>query len=377
MLCGQQFARELRVEVAPRVDITDERGARVERLLGRHMRVFSRGLQLADARLPLARGGAGRRKIGQTALVLREALPVLLGKRRDETDGLAELPQIGRREQESRILAATEFVQRDHAGLQIGQGCIRLRSECGDLLVECGKLRRTRADLGSHARQLGRADLALDFKTAQIAEQGALLRRQAVGLTAQGLQPIGRSPRPCLGPFAIRFLRQQHAAGKGKDGDAGNEKAAGHPCAAEYSIAMRILALDVGRRRIGLAISDPSGTLARPHSTVQVSDADAVDLVAREVLRLAAQDDGVGRVVVGLPRRLDGSASDGTAAVEQFIAALRMRIPIDVVTEDERLSSREAESRLAVRERDWKKRKKQLDAAAAAVILQDYLDRRI
>lgn len=138
---------------------------------------------------------------------------------------------------------------------------------------------------------------------------------------------------------------------------------------------MRIVALDVGRRRIGLAISDPSGTLARPHSTVQVSDADAVDLVAREVLRLAAEDDGVGRVVVGLPRRLDGSASRETAAVEHFIAALRTRIPIEVVTEDERLSSREAESRLAVRERDWKKRKAQLDAAAAAVILQDYLDR--
>ena len=140
---------------------------------------------------------------------------------------------------------------------------------------------------------------------------------------------------------------------------------------------MRILALDVGRRRVGLAISDPSGTLARPHSTVQVSEADAVDLVAREVLRLAAEDDGVGRVVVGLPRRLDGSASAESAAVERFIAALRSRIPIDVVTEDERLSSREAESRLAVRERDWKKRKAQLDAAAAAVILQDYLDRGI
>ena len=59
-----------------------------------------------------------------------------------------------------------------------------------------------------------------------------------------------------------------------------------------------------------------------------------------------------------------------------FIAALRLRLDVPVETEDERLSSREAESRLAVRERNWRKRKANLDAAAAAVILQDYLDRR-
>jgi putative Holliday junction resolvase len=138
---------------------------------------------------------------------------------------------------------------------------------------------------------------------------------------------------------------------------------------------MRILGLDVGRRRVGLAISDPSATLARPHSTLTVTDADAVDRVAAEILRLELEDDGLATVVVGVPRHLDGTASDQTAAVERFIAALRARIAIPVVTEDERLSSREAESRLALRERDWKKRKAQLDAAAAAVILQDYLDR--
>lgn len=62
--------------------------------------------------------------------------------------------------------------------------------------------------------------------------------------------------------------------------------------------------------------------------------------------------------------------------MEAFIAELRLRTDLPLFTEDERLSSREAESRLAVRQKDWKKRKAQLDAAAAAVILQDYLDRR-
>jgi putative holliday junction resolvase len=138
---------------------------------------------------------------------------------------------------------------------------------------------------------------------------------------------------------------------------------------------MRILGLDIGRRRIGVAISDPSGTLARPLLTLTVSPSDALDRVSTEVQRLAAEDDGVRAIVVGVPRHLDGTPSEQTAVVEQFIEALRARVAIPIATEDERLSSREAESRLALRERDWKKRKAQLDAAAAAVILQDYLNR--
>lgn len=138
---------------------------------------------------------------------------------------------------------------------------------------------------------------------------------------------------------------------------------------------MRVLALDVGRRRVGLALSDPSGTLARPYKTLSVSDDTALGLVTAEIERLMADDDGLTTVVVGLPRRLDGTPGEQTAYVQAFIERLRSRVAIAIATEDERLSSVEAESRLALRERDWKKRKAQLDAAAAAVILQDYLDR--
>jgi putative Holliday junction resolvase len=137
-----------------------------------------------------------------------------------------------------------------------------------------------------------------------------------------------------------------------------------------------VLAVDVGARRVGLAISDRSGTLARPLETIAVtSDVDAVDRVARRVAELTAEDDGLGAIVVGLPMRLDGTASDSTARVTTFIAALQTRTSLSIVTEGEQLSSREAESRLALRERDWRKRKQKLDAAAAAIILQDYLDR--
>ena len=136
-----------------------------------------------------------------------------------------------------------------------------------------------------------------------------------------------------------------------------------------------MLGVDVGRRRVGLAVSDPSGMLARPLGTLQVTDADAVTRVVAEVHRLQVEDDGLAGVVVGLPRHLDGTPSPQTAVVEQFIARLRTCVDVPVMTEDERLSSREADSRLALRERDWKKRKALLDAASAAVILQDYLDR--
>jgi putative Holliday junction resolvase len=139
---------------------------------------------------------------------------------------------------------------------------------------------------------------------------------------------------------------------------------------------MRVLGIDVGARRVGLAISDASKTLARPLETIAVGNgAEAVDRVEERIARLASEDDGLAAIVVGLPRSLDGSATDETTRVMTFVEALRHRTPLPIATEDERLTSREAESRLAVRERDWRARKKKLDAAAAAIILQDYLDR--
>jgi putative Holliday junction resolvase len=141
-------------------------------------------------------------------------------------------------------------------------------------------------------------------------------------------------------------------------------------------LRVRILGVDVGRRRVGLAISDPSGTLARPLTTLSIDGDAAVERVLQEIETLRAEADGLDAVVVGRPARLDGSASELTAEVAAFVRSLRERATIPVHEEDERLSSREAESRLALRERDWRKRKERLDAAAAAVILQDYLDRR-
>ncbi|MES1256254.1 MAG: Holliday junction resolvase RuvX [Acidobacteriota bacterium] len=138
---------------------------------------------------------------------------------------------------------------------------------------------------------------------------------------------------------------------------------------------MRVLGIDFGRRRVGLAISDPSGTLARPLATVETSPARMLEDVSVEIARLIEDDDGLAEIVVGVPVALDGSPTRMTAEVRGFVRALRARWAVPILGVEERLTSREAESRLAVGERDWKKRKAKLDAAAAAVILQDHLDR--
>lgn len=142
---------------------------------------------------------------------------------------------------------------------------------------------------------------------------------------------------------------------------------------------MRFLGVDAGQRRIGLALSDAGATLARPWMTVLA--AGTPGLSAREIVRHLGEvrdplDDGpaVAGIVVGLPRRLDGRDNDQTQPARDLAAALEAETGLPVHLQDERLTSREAEARLAEREPDWKKRKALIDAAAAAIILQDFLD---
>jgi len=136
--------------------------------------------------------------------------------------------------------------------------------------------------------------------------------------------------------------------------------------------------LDLGRKRIGVALSDISGTLATPWRTLDGTGSvgEVADRLATVLGELADSDDGVGGVVVGLPSHLDGRPHEGATWVRQVAEAVRRQVGLPVALQDERLTSVEAEQRLAVRERDWRKRKARLDAAAAAVFLQEYLDAR-
>jgi len=134
----------------------------------------------------------------------------------------------------------------------------------------------------------------------------------------------------------------------------------------------RVLALDVGGRRTGLALSDPTGTLATPLGVI--ASATPLAEIVGTVDRLRQDPDGLAAIVVGRPVRLDGTPNDHTSRVEGLATALRKRVALPVILQDERLTSVEAESRLALREKDWRARKAKLDAAAAAVILQEFLD---
>ena len=140
---------------------------------------------------------------------------------------------------------------------------------------------------------------------------------------------------------------------------------------------MRALGIDYGERRIGLALSDATGLLASPWKQIP-NDANAgaaARRLADEVKRLQAQDDGLAAVVIGLPRRLNGEANEQTGRVQALARLLAQEIALPITLQDERLTSHEADEILAQREHDWRKRKQQVDAMAAAVILQEFLDR--
>ena len=135
---------------------------------------------------------------------------------------------------------------------------------------------------------------------------------------------------------------------------------------------MRILGLDVGDRRIGLAISDPNGQVAVPLRTLHRTAQDgAVDAIAALVA-----EENVEAIVVGLPLRLDGSAGSQAESVQEFVRQLLPAVNVPVTLWDERLSTVQAEQLLRRDGPPSRKRKAEQDALAAAIILQGYLDSR-
>jgi len=139
---------------------------------------------------------------------------------------------------------------------------------------------------------------------------------------------------------------------------------------------VRALGIDYGERRIGLALSDPTGLLASPWKKIDHDGnlGAAAQRLALEIDALIAEPDGLGAIVIGLPRRLSGEDTGQTPRVRTLARLLADKIAIPITLQDERLTSHEADERLAQRQRDWRKRKQQLDAMAAALILQDFLD---
>ena len=135
---------------------------------------------------------------------------------------------------------------------------------------------------------------------------------------------------------------------------------------------MRILALDVGEKRIGVAISDLSQSLARSLKVVQRGSRQE-DFAA--VARLVEEYE-VEKVVVGYPRSLNGMAGAQAQRVERYAVGLTESLTVPVLLWDERFSTVSAERLMREAGLRSKKRRERIDAVAAAVILQDYLDSR-
>jgi len=136
---------------------------------------------------------------------------------------------------------------------------------------------------------------------------------------------------------------------------------------------VRAIGLDLGTRRIGVAVSDPGGVLATPYAVIDRSGDEATD--HRRILDLAGEV-GAEHIVVGLPLSLDGSVGPAATAALAEVERLSATTDLPVDTYDERLTTVTADRHLRAQHRHGRARRRVIDQAAAAVMLQAWLDAR-
>jgi len=135
---------------------------------------------------------------------------------------------------------------------------------------------------------------------------------------------------------------------------------------------MRILGIDFGRKRCGLAVSDPMGWTAQPLALLEV---DSVDKLVAAIGKIVG-DKGIDEIVLGLPRNMDNSLGSGATEVLALQARLESEFEIPVHTWDERLTTVRAERAMLSADMSRAKRKRKRDTVAAQFILQAFLDSR-
>jgi putative Holliday junction resolvase len=133
---------------------------------------------------------------------------------------------------------------------------------------------------------------------------------------------------------------------------------------------MRILALDHGTKRIGVAVSDETNTIALPLEHIPAEP--FVDFLERLKKTLAEKE--VDFILIGMPRNMDGSYGPAAQKVETFIGVLKTAVTVPIKTWDERLTSTMANRAMIQGNVRRDKRKEKVDAMAAAILLQSYLD---
>jgi putative holliday junction resolvase len=133
---------------------------------------------------------------------------------------------------------------------------------------------------------------------------------------------------------------------------------------------MRILALDHGSKRIGIAVSDELKLIAQPLEYVHAEP--SADLLAR--LKELIRDKEVELILIGMPRNMDGSYGPAAQKVQEFVAVLKTALTVPIRLWDERLTSAQANRVLIQGNVRRDKRKEKVDKMAAAILLQSYLD---
>ena len=133
----------------------------------------------------------------------------------------------------------------------------------------------------------------------------------------------------------------------------------------------RTLGIDFGTRRIGLALSDPTGTLASPLPFLENT---GVKQVVSKLKQLV-EEQQIDTIVVGLPRNMDGTYGPSAEKVRVFVAQIQAAISAKIVTQDERLTTSQASRDLAQIGLSQKELRQKVDSSSATLILQQFLDR--
>lgn len=133
---------------------------------------------------------------------------------------------------------------------------------------------------------------------------------------------------------------------------------------------MKAMGIDFGLARIGIAFSDDTKFLASPFETYKRKGGEQDVNYLLNLIKTKNVDE----IVCGLPMNMAGEEQEIAKKTREFMAILQNKYDIKIIFVDERLSSSMAEEILKETEKDWKKRKEKLDAVAASIILQDYLD---
>lgn len=137
---------------------------------------------------------------------------------------------------------------------------------------------------------------------------------------------------------------------------------------------MRILGFDLGTRTLGISISDETETISSVYDTLRFSEGDYDSIIPK--IKEIVNRENISKIVLGLPKNMNNSLGDRALTTLEFKKKIEENIDVEVIMQDERLTTVEATNYMLKTDISRKKRKKKIDSLAANIILQTYLDKK-